>query len=395
LATERAVAAAGTGLGIASAPADAALEAALAALARAGTARADLALVFTTGDAYGAAPQILHSVRRVTGARTVVGCSGAGVLTERREIEDEPAVAVLVVESERLMARAFLVADQAEAGADAAAEVARQVGPTLAEGGCLLLLPDAVGLAPAALLGGLEAELGPVPVMGAVAAGTTMFELCNTESAQGAVAGLALAGLRPVIGVAQGCIPIGEPYVVTRAEGNVIHEIGSRKAVDVLKDAVRALVEGSARAQRTRSSLFAGLAMDPAKSPLERGDFLVRNLLSVDQPAGAVRVAETVKVGQTIQFHIRDAQASRDDLQSTLQRVSQGLGARRPLFGCYFNCAGRGRGLYGAPDHDVTLIRTCLGEFPLVGFFGNGEFAPVARRNFFHTYTGALVVFPA
>jgi small ligand-binding sensory domain FIST len=393
LATERAVAAAGAGLGVSSAPADAAMDAALAALARAGTERADLALVFTTGDAYPAAHQVLHTVRRITGARTVVGCSGAGVLTERREVEDEAAVAVLVVDDERLMARAFLVADQEAAGPEVGAEVARQIGPTVAEGGCVLLLPDAAGLAPAGLLRGLETELGPVPVVGAVAAGSTMFELCNTELAQGALTGLALSGLRPVIGVAQGCIPIGEPYIVTRAEGNVVHEIGSRPALQILKEAVRAVPEGSARVQR--AGLFAGLAMDPAKSPLERGDFLVRNLLGADQTSGAVAVAETVKVGQTIQFHIRDAHASREDLESTLRGVVRGLGDRRPLFGCYFNCAGRGRGLYGTSDHDVTLIRTHLGEFPLVGFFGNGEFAPIARRNFFHTYTGALVIFPA
>ncbi len=67
----------------------------------------------------------------------------------------------------------------------------------------------------------------------------------------------------------------------------------------------------------------------------------------------------------------------------------------RPLFGCYFNCAGRGRGLFGVPDHDVTLIRERLGDFPLAGFFGNGEFAPIGRRNFFHNYTGALVLFSA
>lgn len=81
MATERALGAAGAGLGLAAAPAEAALDAALAALAQAGSERADLALVFTTGEAHAAAHQVLHAVRRVTGARTVVGCSGAGVLT--------------------------------------------------------------------------------------------------------------------------------------------------------------------------------------------------------------------------------------------------------------------------------------------------------------------------
>jgi small ligand-binding sensory domain FIST len=139
--------------------------------------------------------------------------------------------------------------------------------------------------------------------------------------------------------------------------------------------------------------VFAGLAMDPAKSPLERGDFLVRNLIGADRSSGAVAVAEQVRVGQTVQFQIRDAEASREDLRGMLGEVAARLDGRPPAFGCYFDCAGRGRGLFGVHDHDVTLIREALGEFPLVGFFGNGEFAPVARRNFFHNYTGALVLF--
>ena len=106
-------------------------------------------------------------------------------------------------------------------------------------------------------------------------------------------------------------------------------------------------------------------------------------------------MGDAVRVGQTIQFQLRDAEASREDLEVTLAGVSRALGGRRPAFGCYFDCAGRGRGLYGVPDHDVRLIRKHLGAFPLAGFFGNGELAPVGRRNFFHTYTGALVVFPA
>src|SRR5206468_1396431 len=129
----------------------------------------------------------------------------------------------------------------------------------------------------------------------------------------------------PIIGVTQGCTPIGEPYVITRAEANVIERIANRSALEMLAEAVHSFPDGEARIQR--AGVFAGLAMDPAKSPLERGDFLVRNLV-------------------------------------------------------------------GAADHDVALIRARLGEFPLVGFFGNGEFAPIGRRNFFHNYTGALVIFP-
>jgi len=386
--------AAGSGLAFAgeadNAVPDAALEASLEAIERSGTDHADLALVFAN-NAYADAPDALHAVRRVTGARVVIGCSGTGILTERREVEDESAVAVLAVRCEHLVATPFAFERQV-GRPDLGRELAQRIGPTVAEGGCALVLPDARGCNPSALLGQLHDALGFVPVLGGVAAGGPMFQLHNADAVEEALVGVALSGLTPVIGVTQGCTPIGEPYVITHAEANVIQRIGSRPALEMLTEAIRAKPDTEARIQQ--AGVFAGLAMDPAKSPLERGDFLVRNLVGADQSSGALAVAERVRVGQTLQFQIRDAQASREDLGKMLDELAGRLQGRRPAFGCYFDCAGRGRGLFGVPDHDVTLIRERLGVFPLIGFFGNGEFAPIGRRNFFHNYTGALVIFP-
>ena len=383
--------AAGTGLAIGGAADNAALEASLEAVERSGASRADLALVFVTGDARSRAHEALHAVRRVTGAPVVLGCSGTGILTERCEVEDGLAVAVLVVRCERLVTTPFAFERQGERR-ELGRELAERIGSTVAEGGCALVLPDAMGCNPSALLGQLHDALGFVPVLGAIAAGSPMFELYNTDALEGGLVGVALSGLAPVIGVTQGCTPIGEPYVITDAEANVIQRIGSRPALQMLSDAIRAKPETEARIRH--AGVFAGLAMDPAKSPLERGDFLVRNLVGADQSSGALAVAERVRVGQTVQFQIRDAEASREDLRKMLDELAERLEGRRPAFGCYFDCAGRGRGLFGVADHDVTVIRERLGEFPLIGFFGNGELAPIGRRNFCHNYTGALVIFP-
>jgi small ligand-binding sensory domain FIST len=384
---------AGSGLAVAPGLPTAALDAATAAMERGGLSGARLALVFLSGDAAGAAHEVLHIVRRVTGARAVVGCSGVGVLTEQREVEGTAAAAVLAIQDDRLVASPVSVESLAAGAADAARAIGDAAGATLAEGGSLVLLPDPRGLDPGALLNGLVEAVGPVPVLGAVAAGLgEPVELCNTETLSGGLAGVAVSGPAPLIGVAQGCTPIGEPYVVTRAERNVVHQIAGRPALDVLREAMRTVENAEERIPR--AGIFAGLAMDPAKSPLERGDFLVRNLMGVDPRSGAIAVAELVRVGQTIQFQLRDAAASREDLHATLASLRGRLEGRRPAFGCYFNCAGRGQGLYAEPDHDVTAIRNALGEFPLAGFFGNGELAPVGRQNFLHTYTGALLLIP-
>jgi small ligand-binding sensory domain FIST len=387
------VIAAGTGLVTGKRADEAALDAACDAMAASGVEHADLALVFTTAQAYPHGHALLRAVRRVTGARIVVGVSAAGVITEKGEAEAVPAVAVLAAHlAGSLLAHPLIAAGRESLDAAAGADLAEQAEPAVAEGGALVLLPDAQNLRPRALLQGIAEALGPVPVLGAVAAGEPRFELYQDDVTCGAVVGLALAGAQPVVGVGQGCEPIGEPYVVTRSDGHVVRAIAGRRPLEVLEEAIRAVPDYERRLPQ--AGVFAGLAMNPARSPLGRGDFLVRNLAGVDRETGAVAVAEEVRVGQTIQFQIRDGRASRDDLSAMLDRVEIDLAGRRPAFGIYFNCAGRGRGLYGVPDHDLTLIRTRLGTWPLVGFFGNGEFAPVGGVNFFHNLTGVLAVVP-
>src|SRR5262245_33193674 len=162
--------AAGTGLAVGGTADNAALEASLQALERSGADRADLALVFATGDVRARAHEALHAVRRVTGAPIVLGCSGTGILTERREVEEDLAVAVLAVRCERLVATPFAFERQGERP-EVGAELGRRIGRTVAEGGCVLVLPDAIGCNPPALLTGLSEALGFVPVLGAVGAG--------------------------------------------------------------------------------------------------------------------------------------------------------------------------------------------------------------------------------
>jgi len=378
---------AGTGLARGRDAEEAAIEASLQAVEAAGGSGGPLAFVFTTVPEPQAHPA-LHAVRRVTGARAVVGCSGAGVLTGQEEVEGEPAMAVALLRGEGFEAAPFCLRgldEDQDVGLALAEAFVTTLPPAL-----MVLLPDARGLDPSALLGGLERLRPGLPVVGGVAAGSPPYECFETEVAEGALVGAALAGVEAVIGVAQGCQPIGEPYVVTEAEEHVVYRIGGRAALEVLRDAILALDNPQERLRR--GGVFAGLAVDPAKSPLGRGDYLVRNIVGMDQPSGAVAVAERVRVGQTLQFQLRDALSAREDLRAMLERVADALGGRRPALGLYFNCLGRGVGLYGQPDHDVGLIRERLGAFPLIGFFGNGELAPVGRRNFLHTYTGALAL---
>jgi small ligand-binding sensory domain FIST len=384
---------AGTGLVTGVPVPEAAREASRAAMAAGGLERADLALVFASADAYRHGDELLEAVRRVTGAPTTLGCSGAGILTERGEAEAASGVAVMALAGGDDSDFAPLVLSGVDMlDADAGAELARRAGLSTRDTGALVLLADPVALDPDDFLLGLSPRLEPLPVAGGVAGGMPPFQLTPDGLIHGSLVGLLLAET-PLVGVAQGCEPIGQPHVVTSCAANVIHSLGGRPPVAVLRETIETVPDYAERVPRF--GVFAGLAIDPAKSPLNRGDFLVRSLAGLDHESGAITLPEPVFEGQTLQFQIRDAAAARTDLEAMLERLRVALGQRRPAFGLYVSGRGRGRELFGETGREVALIRERLGEFPLVGFFGAGEFGAVGGENFFHTLTGVLLLHPA
>ncbi len=135
-----------------------------------------------------------------------------------------------------------------------------------------------------------------------------------------------------------------------------------------------------------RGGLHVGLVVDEHKAEFSRGDFLVRNLLGADESSGALAVGEQVSVGQTVQFHVRDAGAADEDLREMLT----GVDADAALL---FTCNGRGRHLFTVPDHDAGMVENLLGPIPLAGAFCAGEIGPVGGRNFLHGFTASLALF--
>jgi small ligand-binding sensory domain FIST len=134
--------------------------------------------------------------------------------------------------------------------------------------------------------------------------------------------------------------------------------------------------------------LHIGRVVDEYKTEFRRGDFLVRNVLGADERTGAVAVGDIVEVGETVQFHVRDAASADGDLREMVRSVDP------PAAAILFTCNGRGSRLFGLPDHDATIISDALGA-PLAGFFCAGELGPVGGRNFLHGFTASLALFYA
>jgi small ligand-binding sensory domain FIST len=232
-----------------------------------------------------------------------------------------------------------------------------------------------------------------VPLIGGMAStGRATGEnvlLRNDRAYRSGMVGVSFSGpLAVQTVVSQGCRPIGRPMVITRSHDNIIEQLGGKPALDVLRQAVVELTDEDKR--HLSNGLFVGRAISEYRDSWHRGDFLVRNVIGVDEPSGAIGIADFVRPGQTIQFHARDAQTAGEDLTLMLEPQNA---ADPPAGGLLFSCNGRGSRLFKSPSHDLTAARDHMPATPLAGFFAAGELGPVGGKNFMHGHTASFALF--
>jgi small ligand-binding sensory domain FIST len=184
--------------------------------------------------------------------------------------------------------------------------------------------------------------------------------------------------------VSQGCRPVGEPLTVTGVEHNRIHELAGQPALEALRQLLEDVGERD-RELLDRGGLHIGLVADEVRDDYDTGDFLIRAVVGVDPDAGTLTVGDIVRLGQTVQFHLRDADSARRDLDDRLEGLAPAAG------GLLFTCNGRGQALFGEPDHDVRRVASQV-RGPVAGAFCAGELGPVGSRSHLHGFTASIVL---
>ncbi|MFM7086622.1 MAG: FIST N-terminal domain-containing protein [Cyanobium sp.] len=380
------------------------LEEAVASVARqlGGCGPADLALVFVSNSYASDLPRVLPLLRQKLRSSHWLGCLGGGVagtLSDGtvRELEQEPALVVTLLHLPGAELHPFAIDTSALPDLDGPAEPwVEQVGPAPAAGQSLLLFVDPTAAAINDLISGLDyaypaaAKVGGIACAHSASHGSLLF----ADGVCGGAVGCLIGGawrIEPLL--AQGCRPIGPVLEVEQAQRNVVLEVsdGERRRSPVA--ALQAILVDLTPSEReqVRNSLFLGVGRSDfslASLRQEPSAFLVRNLIGVDPRNGAVAVAERMRVGQKVQFQLRDGQASRQEARHLLGRLAARL-EEPPLAALLFACLGRGEGLYGCPDGDVSLCREAFAAVPISGVFCNGEIGPVGASTHLHGYTAS------
>ncbi len=386
---------AGVGLSIERRAAEAAEEAVGLARAALGGDVPDFCIAFATAEHGVRMTPLLRSLSAAAGTPYVVGCSAAGVIANDIEVESGTALGVLAVSTDRIRGTPFLFHDNGDQGLTAGIHIGQRLASSRGTEDVVLLWPDPYHVRPDRLLEGLDATLGPVPVVGGAASSrgesASTFQFCGAEHSERAVSGVRLGGeFRRDLAITQGCRPLCEPLLVTRSHQNLILEVEGRPALDALRE--RAPEDMTEDPDLIYGRLFVGVLPDPEGYRARAGEYLVRNIVAADPDTGVLAIADTVEEGSSILFVLREPRSARQDLTQMLGRVRERKGDAEYRFGLYFNCLARGRSLYGKEGVDARLLREALPGVPLLGFFCNAEIAPLRGVNRLFTYTGVLVL---
>jgi len=366
----------------------------------------DLLVCVVSPHLAGALDDIARALTDILDPGVVLGMAAAAVIGGSREVDDDAALSLFAAcLPDATLTPISLSVERSDAGPTVMGWPELDQGDDQAT---LVLLADPFSFPAEGFLRALDAGYAGLNVVGGFASGArgpggnhlllasdarSGRDVATGAGTPGAGApmirssgavGLLMEGVEVRTVVSQGCRPIGQPLVVTRATGNRIVELGGRPAMDRLRDcAAEASLDDL---DLIRHGLQLGLVVDEHQVDFDRGDFLIRPLVGADPDTGTLVVDGDVSVGRTVQFHVRDATAADDELRDLLT----GLDASAALL---FTDTGRGIEMFGEPDHDAEVVDRLLGPLPVAGACCAGEFGPVGGSNFVHRFTAGLALF--
>lgn len=343
----------------------------------------DLAMLFVTPAHVSELHEIVATVNATLRPRAMLGCAAISVVGGDREVERGPGISLWAGRTGPVTAFHLEVGDSPD-------------GLTFTgwpeaipdDASALLLVPDPFTFPTDDLLRRMEEDRPGMPVVGGMASaarapGDNRLVINDQVVTSGAVGAFLGAGVEVTTVVSQGCRPVGSPFVVTRAEQNIVYELGGRPAVERLQEVAAGLPD--ADRELLASLVQIGRVIDERKLDFVPGDFLVRNVVGADPNSGALRVGDIVEVGSTAQFQVRDASSADQDLR----RMVGGRSAQAALV---FTCNGRGTHLFPEPHHDAMVVSESLGGAPVAGMFCAGELGPIGGHNFTHGFTASVVL---
>ncbi len=360
-----------TGLAIGATPSpELAAKAVESAMAKASIHAPSSVLLFLTSE-FAADPQsAIKAAAKAASCTQIIGCSATGIFTEEDWVIDSPAAAAMVFSDLNF--------------SHPKAEDTQQNSHLL----LTLTAPNAInttwlnpdGLNQSVLrFGGVSGDAighGPFSVW---------------QNGKGTTQGyceVSLNNIAMAVAASHGLKVISSPRRITASKGNDLRTIASLPALNTLASAWQK------HAKTTDTPPYHQLmAVYASKaSMLERGEYSVASIIIENADDASITLTKSLQVGDWLSWAIRDVDAAQVDIVKTASELKQQLESE-PSFALLFSCLGRGPYFYNGTDQDLALIKTLFPNLPIIGFYGNGEIAPINGINELLQYSAVLGLF--
>ncbi len=356
----------------------------------------DLGILFIAQHPYPNIQKLIAGINGTIKIKNLLGCTCAGIIGSTQEIERRPAVSLILAKLPNVNILPFSMTQNQLENLNTQQDWYHFFNLSASEKPIFITLPDPFLFDMNQFFSGLKKAFPGQPVIGGLASaamqshGNTL--IVDDELFHEGVVGIVLSGdIQVETVVSQGCRPIGETHIVTKAEGNIIKTIAGKTFLESLRETFEQTTDRDKIL--AQEAIFIGLAMDEYKHHYRRGDFLIRMVLQIDPSTGAGIIGDQIKTGQTVQFHVRDAQTATEDLNVLLKMQQITSPTIKPKGALVFSCNGRGEQLFKEKNHDMTIIQNQIGPLPAAGFFCAGEIGPIGGQNFLHGFTASIALF--
>ncbi len=357
----------------------------------------DLVIAFVGGYPPEEFDSAMKRIGDLTKAKTVLGVTCQSLIGGNQELENAMGISLWAAHCPDAKFTPMFLALQTQ---DGRSEFSGLPKDGWEEDSVLIMLSEAYSFPADGLLDYMNANHPGVRVAGGVCdSGLNPSDarlMLNGDCYDHGAVAVRISGVPVSTVVSQGCRPIGSTFIVTDSERNTIGTLGGQPALDVIKQIYSALpTQDQARVEQ---GLHIGIAMTELKDEFQYGDFLIRNVIGIDEETSTITVGDYIRKGRTVQFHIRDQVSASIELRSMLEKEIKKQSEPTPsnappAAALIFTCNGRGSNLFQQPHHDAALVDEIVGDVATAGFFAAGEFGYVGCSNFLHGFTASIALF--
>lgn len=296
----------------------------------------------------------------------IIGCSATGIFTEEDWVLDSPAAAAMVFYDMHFSHPNSEIVDD---------NVLLTLAAPNAINSTWLNSPNATSQRFGGVSGDATGQ-GPFSVWQNGKGTTQGYCEVSLQNASGAIA------------ASHGLKIISAPRRITKTKGNDVISIANLPALSTLNSAW--FKQNNSTGDFPYHQLMAVHANKA--SAIERGEYGLASIIIANEDNQSVTLTKPLQEDDWLSWAVRDIDSAQVDIVKTANTLKRQL-VDDPKFALLFSCLGRGPYFYNGVDQDLALIKTLFPNMPIIGFYGNGEIAPINGSNELLQYSAVLGLF--